>query len=99
MGEEPNKQTPPRAHPPEESSVRGRRDSIRQYLMGELSEEGREQVERRLLSEDDYFEELLIAEEELADDFVGERLDDAESAKFSRRFLSVPELRQGGSAA
>lgn len=62
--------------------------------MGELSEEVQEQVERRLLSEDDYFEELLISEEELADDFVGERLDDAESAKFSRRFLSVPELRQ-----
>lgn len=62
--------------------------------MGELPEEVQEQVEKRLLSEDDYFEELLIAEEELADDFVGERLDDAERTKFSRRFLSVPELRQ-----
>ena len=94
MEEEPNKLPPPKDHPPEEPSGRGRRDSIRQYLMGELSEDGQEQVERRLLSEDDYFEELLIAEEELADDFVGERLDDAESAKFSQRFLSVPELRQ-----
>lgn len=94
MEEEPNKQSPPKDHPPDEPSGRERRDSIRQYLMGELSEDVQEQIERRLLSEDDYFEEILIAEEELADDFVGERLDDAESAKFSRRFLSVPELRQ-----
>jgi hypothetical protein len=62
--------------------------------MGDLSEQEQEQVERRLISQDDYFEELLIAEEELTDDFVGGRLPESESVKFRRHFLSVPELQQ-----
>jgi hypothetical protein len=94
MGQEPNNQAPPRDRQPEDSSGREGHASIRQYLMGDLSEQEQEQVERRLISQDDYFEELLIAEEELADDFVGSHLPEDESAKFRRHFLSVPELRQ-----
>jgi hypothetical protein len=94
MEREPNNKDSLEDSPPPDSSERGRRDSIRQYLLGELSEEEHEQIEKRLLSEDDYFEEILIAEEELTDDFVRDRLPDPDHAKFHRRFLSVPELRQ-----
>ncbi len=94
MGREPNNKDSPEDRPPPDASERGRRDSIRQYILGELSEEEHEQVEKRLLSEDDYFEEILIAEEELTDEFVRDRLPDPDRAKFHRRFLSVPELRQ-----
>ncbi|MGB8507761.1 MAG: hypothetical protein WCD76_05105 [Pyrinomonadaceae bacterium] len=94
MGQEPNNQAPPRDSLPEGSSEQERRDSLRQYLIGDLSEQEQERIERRLISQDDYFEELLIAEEELADDFVGGRLPEAERAKFRRHFLPVPELRQ-----
>jgi hypothetical protein len=93
MGEKPNDRDSFDDRAPQDSSERERHDSLRQYLLGELSDEGQEQVERRMLSQDDYFEELLIAEEELTDDFVGYRLPEPERAKFSRRFLSVPELR------
>ena len=92
MGERPNNKESQGGGPPPDSS--GRRDSTRQYLLGELSEEEHEQIEKRLLSEEDYFEELLIAEEELTDDFVSDRLPGPDRAKFSRRFLPVPELRQ-----
>lgn len=94
MGEEPNNQAPQRDSQPADSAGRESHDSIRRYLMGDLSEQEQEQVERQLLSQADYFEELLIAEEDLADDFVGGHLPAAESEKFRHRFLSVPELRQ-----
>lgn len=94
MGEEPNSQSPQSDSQPAHSAGRESHDSIRRYLMGDLSEQEQEQVEKQLISQDDYFEELLIAEEELADDYVGGHLPAAESAKFRRRFLSVPELRQ-----
>ena len=70
MGERLNNKNPLGDGPPQDSSERGQRDFTRQYLLGELSEEELEQIEKRLLSEEDYLEELLIAEEELTDDFV-----------------------------
>lgn len=94
MAQPPDDQHQQNARPPEELSERERRESVRQYLLGELSEEGREQIEQKLISHDDYFEELLIAEEELTDDFVGEHLDGPALTKFRRNFLPVPELRQ-----
>ena len=94
MGQQPNDQNPERERPPQDASERERRDSVRRYVLGELSEEGMEQVEKRLISRDDYFEELLIAEEELADDFAGERLTGPALTKFRSHFLSAPELRQ-----
>ncbi len=94
MGQTFNDKHQQNERPPEEPSEHERQESLRQYILGELSEEGREQMERRLIYRDDYFEELLIAEEELTDDFVGERLTDPALAKFRRSFLSVPELRQ-----
>ena len=94
MGQEPNNRASPRYYRQDDLSERERHDSIRQYLIGDLSEQEQEQIEKRLISQDDYFEELLIAEEELADDFVGGRLPEAEREKFSRHFLSVPELKQ-----
>ena len=94
MGQETNNQAPPRDYQPEDLSGREWRDSIKQYLRGDLSEQEQEQIERRLISQDDYFEELLIAEEELTDDFVSGHLPESDSAKVSHRFLSVPELQQ-----
>lgn len=67
---------------------------IRRYLLGELSEQEREQVEQRLLSDDDFYQQLLIAEDEVVDEFVSDALTESERAKFSQRFLQVPELRQ-----
>lgn len=69
-------------------------DSIRRYLLGDLSEQEREQVEQRLMSEDDLYQQLLVAEDELIDEYVSDELPEQERAKFNRHFLSVPQLRQ-----
>jgi anti-sigma factor RsiW len=76
-------------------SVRsGNEGLIRSYLLGDLSEQEREQVERRLMSDDDLYQQLLLAEDDLIDEYAAGTLSDRDRAKFSRRFLSVPELRQ-----
>lgn len=67
---------------------------IRHYLLGELSEQEREQVEHRLMSDDDLYQQLLLAEDDLIDEYVSDTLPEQDRAKFSRRFLQVPELRQ-----
>lgn len=94
MKQPPNDQSLRREPPPEDAPGRERRDSIRRYILGELSEEGREQIERQVISRDDYFEELLIAEEELTDEYVGERLSGPARAQFQRRVRTDTELRQ-----
>lgn len=76
------------------SSHSGNSDSIRRYLLGELSEHEREQVEQRLMSDDDLYQRLLLAEDDLIDEYVSGKLSNRDRAKFSGRFLQVPELRQ-----
>ncbi|HEY6189266.1 MAG TPA: hypothetical protein VIW80_16555 [Pyrinomonadaceae bacterium] len=76
-------------------SVQGENDDlIRRYLLGELSEDEREQFERRLMSEDDLYQQLLINEDDLIDEYVYSTLPEHDRVKFSRQFLQVPELRQ-----
>ena len=67
--------------------------TIRQYLLGQLGEEGQQNIEQRLLSEDDLFQELEIAEEELVDEYVAEELSAAERQQFENYFLSTPERK------
>ncbi len=68
--------------------------SIRRYLLGDLSEEEHEQVEQRIMSDDNLYQQLLISEDDLIDEYVSSTLPEQEQAKFSQRFLRVPELRQ-----
>jgi hypothetical protein len=67
---------------------------IRRYLLGEMSEEEREQVERRLLSDEDYFQQVLMAENELIYDFVCDELPEQEKMSFRQHVLPVPERRE-----
>ncbi len=46
------------------------------------------------MTEETFLEELTLAEGELIDDYVGERLSDAERADFERYFLSTEERRR-----
>src|SRR5687768_1963635 len=68
--------------------------SIRRYLLGELPEQEREEIEDLLMSDNEAYQELLFAEDELIDDYVFNVLPEAERKKFTQRFLTVPELRQ-----
>ena len=68
--------------------------SIRRYLLGELSEQEVENVEQLLMSDNEVYQELLTAEDDLIDDYVSGALSEEEQSRFKRRFLAVPELRQ-----
>lgn len=67
---------------------------IRRYLLGELSDEEREQVERRLLANEDYYQRVLVAEDELIYDFVCDELPAEEKTSFRQHVLPVPERRE-----
>lgn len=71
----------------------GNGGSIRRYLLEELSEQEREQLERRLMSDDDLYQKLLLGEDDLIDEYISGTLPEHERAKFSQHFLRVPELR------
>lgn len=64
---------------------------IRRYLLGQLSSDERAQIEQRLLAESDFFQEILIGEEELIDDYVGHQLSETEIQAFESNFLITPE--------
>ena len=64
---------------------------LRQYLLGQLAEELREETETGLLEDDELFEELLIAEDELTDDYLSGKLSADEQTSFEQHFLVTPE--------
>jgi hypothetical protein len=67
---------------------------LRSYLLGELELEPQQQLEQRLLTDDEYFEALLMAEDALIDQYLGGALTSHEQEKFASIFLSTPERRQ-----
>lgn len=67
---------------------------IRRYLLGESDAEELRQVEERILLDNDFFEELLITEEELIDQSLGGSLSAGEQEKFKRHFLQTAERQQ-----
>ncbi|MBZ5521191.1 MAG: hypothetical protein LAP21_02925 [Acidobacteriia bacterium] len=72
----------------------GQKRQITRYLMAEMSEEERSDFEERFLSDQDMFEELIAAEDEMMRAYVRGSGSRAERAAFARRFLSTPEGRQ-----
>jgi CHAT domain-containing protein len=60
----------------------------RQYLLGELDGEEREQFEQQLLTQDEAVEQLNAIEDELVDDYLAGILKGDELAMFERHFLS-----------
>jgi len=68
--------------------------SIREYLLGKLSETEQEQVEERLMVEDDFFEEFEILKGELIEEYREGQLTPKERESFKVGFLSTPEGRK-----
>src|ERR1700752_4462456 len=66
---------------------------IREYLLGELSEDEQEKIEERLMVEDDLFQELEISEGELIEEYRAGELSQKEKQSFEL-FLSTPEGRR-----
>lgn len=68
-------------------------EKIRDYLLGNLSDDYRSEVEGQLLNDDLFFEELLVSENELVDDYFAGRLTEAEKQQFETHFLIAPERK------
>lgn len=66
----------------------------RKYLLGELSQDELEQIEQRLLVDEDFGEEVSMTRTEMVDDYVAESLSPNEREKFEKHFLSTPEHAQ-----
>jgi hypothetical protein len=67
---------------------------VRQYLLGDLEDEQRQQFEQQLFADGDYFERVLMIEDELIEDFVFNLLPLSEERKFFEYFLSTPRQIQ-----
>jgi hypothetical protein len=70
------------------------REKLRQYLLGMLSSEHGRTVEERILMNRADYEECLIAEEELIDDYLKNELSENERKAFDTHFLSAPERQE-----
>ena len=70
-------------------------NTIRRYLLGEVTEEGELRlVEERLLTDDEYFEEIAVIEDELIDQYVSGSLNPGEQEKIESHFLATAERRR-----
>src|SRR5437867_9492885 len=69
------------------------------YLLGGLSEAERAELEDLYLVDQDFFDRLLAAEDDLIDDYSQGRLSKKESRLFEENFLTSPERRDRVRAA
>jgi anti-sigma-K factor RskA len=66
---------------------------IRRYLLGEMTDREREQVERQLMTDRQYLDHIIKVEESLIDEYVRGELGPDEIGPFETYFLSAPERR------
>src|SRR3712207_3769232 len=67
---------------------------IRRYLLNDLDQDQQRQLELRLISDENFFEELLIVENEIIFDYVTNTLSQQEEEQFESHFVLTPERSQ-----
>ena len=67
---------------------------VREYLLGRLSDDDQQEIEERLMVEDQLFEELEISKGELIEEYRAGDLEPHEKSFFEGNFLATPEGRQ-----
>jgi len=67
---------------------------IRRYLLGRLAEGEREQLEEKMMADNEFFNAVLLAEDEMVEEYVQRELPESDRASFEASFLSTPEGRQ-----
>lgn len=70
------------------------REAIRRYLLGSAPEAELTELEERILSDDNFYEELLIAEDELIDQYLLGALSGPERNGFVSHFLITDERQE-----
>jgi methionine-rich copper-binding protein CopC len=69
-------------------------ERIRQYLLGQLIDGAREELEQELLTNEQLFEELLVVEDEIIDEYLAGGLDHNQCVDIEQHFLSTPERQE-----
>lgn len=69
-------------------------EKLTRYVLGGLDEREGERLEAEYFDDDDAFEQLLIAEEELTDAYARGELSGEERARFEACYLSTPRGRE-----
>src|SRR5262245_14939103 len=64
------------------------------YLLGQLGDQEQRQLEERLMTQDDAFEQLQVLEDELIDEYLKNELPVQDREDFEKHFLSAPERRE-----
>ena len=64
------------------------------YLLGDVSDEERVQLEERYFVDDGVFEQLSALEDELIDDYIRGELAESQRKQFELHFLTSVERRQ-----
>ena len=67
---------------------------LTRYLLGEVSERERERLEEEYFADDDAFEQMLVAEDELVDAYASGELPAEERRRFEESFLNSPRGRE-----
>ena len=69
-------------------------DVTRRYLLGQLTDDEEQKLEERLLSEDDFFQEVELTKDELAQEYASGELTGKERQWLQENFLASPEGKQ-----
>lgn len=67
---------------------------IRPYLLGLVSNEEQTKIEEHLLTNNDFYEEVLIEEDELIDDYLAGQLSSSDRQVFESHFLATIERQK-----
>ncbi|HSK73207.1 MAG TPA: hypothetical protein VK892_16025, partial [Pyrinomonadaceae bacterium] len=84
----------------EQVEKKGKKDlekqkAIREYLLGALSNKAEmRRIEEKILLDDDFVEEIAVAEDELIDEYLDGALKPSEQKSFDQYFLNAPERKQ-----
>jgi len=68
--------------------------SSRRYLLNQLTDDEQQQIELRLLTDDELFDQLQAAEDELIDQYLAGELSKDEAEMFEKHFLVTAERQQ-----
>lgn len=68
--------------------------AARRFLLGNLAEAERAEIEDGFLAQDDFYQDLLMAEDDLIDAYVRDELPAPERALFEQRRLTSSHLRE-----
>ena len=69
-------------------------DKLRSYLLGELTENEQDDLEKRLLADPELFETLQMIEEELVDDYVMGSLSESDRTRLESGLLTSAQQQR-----